>query len=77
MLIQLDFFEQDESKLLQSEIAKVREMTDKVRKGLFARHNELAKMFVELDSRLNVIEMFICRGSDASNVLPTNIRNSG
>jgi septation ring formation regulator EzrA len=64
MLIQLDLFEQDENILMRKEIQKVRESNDKVRRGLFARHNELAKLWVELDHRLNIIERCICKGGD-------------
>ena len=35
---------------------------DKVRKGLFARHGELAKMYLDLHQRLEVIERNICNG---------------
>ena len=62
MLIQLDLFEDNEVILLRNEMQKVRESTDKVRKGLFARHNELSKLWVELDHRLNIIERCICKG---------------
>ena len=36
--------------------------SDKVRKALFARHGELAKMYLEIHSRLEVIERNICHG---------------
>lgn len=62
MLIQLDLFEDNEMVLLRNEIQRVRESTDKVRKGLFARHGELAKLYVELDHRLGIIEKCICKG---------------
>jgi len=60
-MIQLDFFLDDEA-LIRLEIEKVRESTEKVRRGMFARHNELAKHFVDLDERLRIIEKHICRG---------------
>ncbi len=62
MLIQLDLFEQDENVLMRKEIAKVRESSEKVRKGIFARHNELARLWLELDHRLAIIERCICKG---------------
>ena len=47
--IQLDLFEEyDELTLLRKELAQVRESGEKVRKGLFARHNELSKMYLDL-----------------------------
>lgn len=62
MLVQLDLFEQDEVVLLRNEMQKVKDTSDKTRKALFARHGELAKLFVELDHRLNIIERCICKG---------------
>lgn len=61
MLIQLDLFEDNEVVLLRNEMRKVKETCDKTRKGLFARHGELAKLFVELDYRLNILERNICK----------------
>lgn len=48
MSIQLDFFEKDEIKLLMQEHMKLKQSCDNVRRGIFARHNELAKMYLEL-----------------------------
>lgn len=52
MMIQLDFLEERKKEVdpieLQLQIEKVKESSDKVRKGLFARHNELAKMYLEM-----------------------------
>ena len=62
MLIQLDLFEQDEQILMRKEIHKVKESCDKTRRGMFARHNELAKLWIEMDHRLNIIERYICKG---------------
>ncbi len=59
-MIQLDFFLDDES-LMRMEMLKIRETTEKVRKGMFARHNELARHFVDLDERLSIIEKHICK----------------
>lgn len=59
-MLQLDFF-QSEEEILNYEIRKIKESTDKVRKGIFARHNELAKMYLDLADRLSVIERNICK----------------
>ncbi len=64
--IQYDFFEKEEEtelKALQEAFDEVRKSTDKVRKGLFARHNELAKMYVDLHNRMEIIEKNICKGT--------------
>lgn len=61
MLIQLDFLQNSETDMLKRELKDVHDMADKVRKGLFARHNELAKLFIDLDERLTYIERFICK----------------
>jgi septation ring formation regulator EzrA len=64
IMIQLDFFKDVESEeCLREEIARVKASNDKVRKSMFAKHGELAKLYVELDHRLNIIERNICRKS--------------
>lgn len=60
IMIQLDFFEKDEVSILKEELKKVHERSEKVRRGMFARHNELAKMYIELNERMHVIEKNIC-----------------
>jgi len=48
--IQYNFFEtKEEAELaeLRKYVSEVRSSNDKVRKGLFARHNELCKMYVD------------------------------
>lgn len=63
MAIQLDFFQIDaeDVEYLKRKIEETKESSDKVRKGLFARHNELAKMYVELSERVQVMERNICK----------------
>jgi hypothetical protein len=63
--IQLDLFrskEECEIITLRNVIEEVRKSADKVRKGTYARINELNKEQVELKSRLEIIERNICRG---------------
>lgn len=62
MLVQLDLFEENEMVLLRKQINLMKESSEKVRKGLFARHGELAKLYIELDHRLGIIERCICKG---------------
>jgi len=64
MLVQLDFFhEKTETELLQEEISLLRKSQDKLRKALFARHGEIAKHYIDLKERLEIIERNICQGS--------------
>ena len=61
--IQYNFFEtKEEAELaeLRKYVSEVRSSNDKVRKGLFARHNELCKMYVDLHNRIEIIERNIC-----------------
>lgn len=48
MEVQLDLFEKDETVLLRREIAELRASMGNLRRGLFARHNELANKYVAL-----------------------------
>lgn len=55
------FYEVDESKVALQEAREAKEMANKVRRGLFARHNEMAKMYMELSRRLEMLERNICK----------------
>lgn len=64
MAIQLTFFDElTEERILELEMKKLSESQDKLRKALFARHGELAKKYVEMHNRLEIIERNICKGS--------------
>lgn len=43
--IQLDMFRNSEMDQIKEELKVTRQRTDNIRRGLFARHNELAKMY--------------------------------
>lgn len=69
-MIQLDFFQVEEKNNheILCELAYVKELaksthesSNKVRKSLFARHGELAKMYLDLSNRLEIIEHNICK----------------
>lgn len=62
-MIQLEFFpeQRNESEILRQDIASVKKSTDNVRKSLFARHGELAKKYIELHDRLEILERYICK----------------
>ena len=44
---------------LKDDIHEVRQSNDKVRKSLFARHAELAKKYIELHERMQIIEQLL------------------
>ncbi len=60
---QLDFFLDEDPNIsaLRQEVANVRESANKVRKGIFARHNELAKLYLDAHERLEILERNICQ----------------
>jgi hypothetical protein len=61
-IYQLEFLkEESEIKALQDRIELVKESNDKVRRGLFARHGELAKMYLELKNDLEIIKQNLCK----------------
>jgi hypothetical protein len=47
---------------LKSEVEKLNESNNRVRKSLFARHGELSKMYIEMHNRLEILERNICKG---------------
>lgn len=71
-MIQLDLFQEEISNTqVLRELNHVKELArttsesaTKVRKGIFARHGELAKMYLDLSSRLEIIERNLCRGDN-------------
>ena len=63
--IQLDFFKTDEQceiEALGLAVASIKLSSDKVRKGTYARINEIAKRQEELELRMGIIEHNICKG---------------
>ncbi len=60
--LQMDFFkEMTELEIMREEIRILRESNEKVRKSLYARHGELAKNYLDLHYRLQILEHNICR----------------
>ena len=63
MLVQLELFDdKSEIDVLQDQVNELRKSQDKVRKSLFARHGELAKHYLELNERFDVLEKMLCKG---------------
>ncbi len=61
MCIQLEFFKSKEEVFFE-EVQRIRDSQDRCRKALFGRHGELAKKYMELQNRMDVIERNICIG---------------
>ena len=59
-MLQLDLFRDPptELELLHEEMKQTKESTEKVRKGMFGRHNELMKMFLEQKEDLDLLKRF-------------------
>ena len=64
MALQLDFI-YDEGKeeidFLREDVREIRASCDKVRKGIYAKHNVLQRKYNELLERMEIIERNICR----------------
>lgn len=60
MLLELDFFK-SENEVMMDKLDSIKESSDRVRKGIFAKHGELVKKYMDLSDRLEIIERNICR----------------
>lgn len=60
-ILQLDFFESDETSIMKQEIADAHTSIGKIRRALFARNGELSKHVLDLTQRLEVIERGLCQ----------------
>jgi hypothetical protein len=66
MALQLEFFkteEECEMDALRHALEQVRKSSDKVRKGTYAKINELTKEAVDLKNRLEILERGISKGA--------------
>lgn len=64
MIYQLDFWKSEEESRLDTivkNVESVKQSSDKVRRGLYARHGELYKKYMNLEERLHIIEKNICK----------------
>ncbi len=58
MALQLKLFEETtEVDILRAELAEARARSENVRKGIFARHNELAKLYIQLKEEIETIKL--------------------
>jgi len=60
-MIQLDFFQSDETLILKDKVRQLKESQDKQRKALFARNGELQKKYDDLLIRMEILERYICQ----------------
>lgn len=61
---QPDLFDSEQTGQLRQELAEVRASTDRVRKALFARNNELSREIQVLQQDMEILKRYICRGDD-------------
>jgi hypothetical protein len=61
MQVQLDFFK-TEDELIEERLLRIEGSVNKTRKALFSRHGELARQYVDLSYRMQIIEQYICKG---------------
>ncbi len=55
--VQLKLFEEtSELDMLRAELAEVKSRSENVRRGLFARHDALSKLYIELKDELDEIK---------------------
>lgn len=65
--IQLDFFKtQEECEIdsLRKTVLEVKVSSDKVRRGTYARINEMSKECSDLKARLEILERYICNTTE-------------
>lgn len=60
-MIQLELFEQDEMTVLRHKFNSLKESSEKVRKGLYAKNGELQKKYDDLLLRMEILERHICQ----------------
>lgn len=59
---QLILFHDDPIKQIQFELENTKKQLDNLRRGLFARHSELAKKYMETAYELEMLKSQICNG---------------
>ena len=62
-MIQLDFFQDDETVRLRNDFLQLKDSSDKVRRKLFAENGKLRLECQELRERLEILERNICTGN--------------
>lgn len=60
-MIQLELFEQDEVTILRHKFNELKDSSDRVRKGQYAKLGDLQKKYDDLVNRMEVIERNLCQ----------------
>lgn len=65
MSARIEFIPEEKSYVeqIKEDLNLVKESSDKVRRGIFAKHAELAKKYLDLHERMQIIERNICQRS--------------
>lgn len=66
---QLEFFPESEEEKQNKEIEKIKKDLDKIRKGHYARGNELKKEVDELRHMYQTLVMALCKNTKNNNIL--------
>ena len=70
--IQMDFWKEAPTEIdfLKAELEQMKESMNKVRKSLFAKNGEHAKILLDISARLEILERNICQGKiyESSNI---------
>lgn len=59
--LQLILFEESQEEINRRELGTIKKQLDNVRKGLFARHTELAKKYMELYYEFEDLKRELCK----------------
>lgn len=59
--MQLEFFPKTHEERIDCEIHEIKSQLSSMRKALFARHSELAKMYTEIRHELDTLKHALCR----------------
>lgn len=63
---QPDLFDSEQTGQLRRELAEVKASSDRVRKALFARNNEISRDLEALKYDMDILKRSICRGDDGN-----------
>ncbi len=58
----LDFFQDEDTMITQHKLMRLDETVHRVRKSLYARNGQHAKLLADLEQRLTILERNICHG---------------
>lgn len=69
--MQLDIFEDNSDiKILRKEVEEIRERSENARRGLFARHNELIKLYMQLKEEMEHVKAIHAKKKSKAELVP-------